>query len=274
MKYDNESLDGAVGFLEENHRYILKEDPDLRLSSVTGLIGNYHEEFNAQQQAARLEKHAKKSSPYYGMTKQEILDSWVEASEMGTALHAYGESLLQDLTHTPPSSPKAKHVPVIVEDLKLRGFTVAKTELLVYSVPLQLAGQSDIILKKSSDYYAIYDWKFLRSPIVKKSFYDYKSRKYKKMRKPFHYLDDCNWIHYSIQMALYQTLTGDPARIKEKVLVVVNDENWTYEPAYPMRVFWDENLQLQAVYETWNGKYYDSRVNRLLDKWPEDIAGR
>ena len=55
---------------------------------------------------------------------------------------------------------------------------------------------------------------------------------------------------------------------------MVNDDNFELVPAYPMRVFWDSNLQLQAVYETWNGKFYDSRIDKLVNKWPEDVKGR
>jgi hypothetical protein len=73
---------------------------------------------------------------------------------------------------------------------------------------------------------------------------------------------------------MYQTLIGTPEKIKEKVLICVYDDNYEYMPAYPMRIFWDENLNLQAVYEIWNGKVYDSRVDKLLKHWPTDIKGR
>jgi len=89
----------------------------------------------------------------------------------------------------------------------------------------------------------------------------------------FKHLMDCNWIHYSIQLAIYQTLTGDPQRIREKVLVCVYDEWWEYVPTYPMRVFWDSNNNMQAVYETRKG-VYDSRTDKLGRKWPDDIKGR
>jgi hypothetical protein len=94
------------------------------------------------------------------------------------------------------------------------------------------------------------------------------------MHEPFHHLKDCNWIHYSIQLAIYQTLTGAPEKIREKVLIVVNDDGYNLIPAYPMRVFWDADLKLQCVYEIYNGKYYDSRDNKLHKTWPSDIRSR
>jgi hypothetical protein len=119
----------------------------------------------------------------------------------------------------------------------------------------------------------IYDFKFLKDPIKKKSIYNTRTRKFNKMLGPFKYLDDCNWIHYSIQLAIYQTLTGDPKKIKEKVLVVVTKDGYEFVPCYPMRVFWDHDNKLQAIYEVWNGKWYDSRTNRLYKNKPTDIEG-
>jgi len=275
MEYDNVSLDGKVGFIEDGHKYVLMENKKFKFNSVTTLLHTYGEEFNTDEIAEAVSNNEK--SKYFGMDPADIKAEWEEKARKGTILHAYGEALLKGEDVTPPDLPKAKWVPIIVNKLKEDGYEVAKTELLVYSKDIALAGQSDIILKKKimdEYFFMIYDWKFLSEPIKKKSHFNPFTRQYKKMTGPFKYLMDCNWIHYSIQLAIYQTLTGDPAKIKEKVLVVVNDDNFELVPAYPMRVFWDSNLQLQAVYETWNGKFYDSRIDKLVNKWPEDVKGR
>jgi len=275
MKYDNVSLDGKVGFIEDGHKYVLMEDKNFKFNSVTTLLHTYGEEFKTDEIAEAVSNNEK--SKYFGRDPEDIKAEWEAKADMGTRLHAYGEALLKGEKAVPPDSPKAKWVPEIVDKLKEDGYEIAKTELLVYSKDVALAGQSDIILKKKimdEYFFMIYDWKFLSEPIKKKSHYNPFTRQYKKMTGPFKHLMDCNWIHYSIQLAIYQTLSGDPARVKEKVLVVVNDDSYELIPAYPMRVFWDDAKQLQAVYEVWNGKFYDSRVDRLLRQWPEDIKGR
>ena len=276
MKYDNESPDGKVGFMEKGHRYEYTDTKKRIGSSVTGIIGNYHSKFDADAIAKKVSKT--KTSEYYGRDPEEIKQSWIKKSEEGTELHAYGEALLQGHDPIIPDLPKAKWVPEIVNDL-LEEYSLAKAELLVYSEVLDLAGQSDIILKKKwgddEEYkYSIYDWKFLSKELQMSSYYNPYTRKYKMMEKPFHHLKDCNWIHYSIQLAIYQTLTGAPDLVKEKVLVVVNDEEYKLVPAYPMRVFWDENLTLQTVYETRNGKFYDSRDDKLHNYWPKNLVSR
>lgn len=279
-EYDNASLDKKVGFIEDTHKYILVDKPDFRFNSVTTLLKDYKEPFDAVKVARQVVK--KVGSKYFGRNPVEVAKEWEDlgsnASSEGTRLHAYGEDLLNNINDTVvPDLKKAVWVPQIVDKIHRDGYEVAKTELLVYSEKLGLAGQSDIILKKKfidEYFYMIYDWKFLGKPLQKKSFYNPKLRSYKKMTGPFKHLMDCNWIHYSIQLAIYQTLTGDPSKIMEKVLVVVYDDGYELIPSYPMRVFWDKDLNLQAVYETWKGKVYDSRVDKLLNVWPKDILGR
>jgi len=284
MIYDNVSLDGKVGFMEDGHRYVLIEDPDFKFSSVTTLIKDYYDEFKTQEIAEKVSNDF--NSEYYGQDPKDIINRWNDYAKLksgeGTILHAYGQYLLdykagiaEDCEPAAPDLPKAKWVPMIVDKL-LSTHDLAKTELLMYSKDLALAGQSDIILKKKNhdDWYAIYDWKFLSKPLEKTSYYNPKTRKYKTMNGIFRYLKDCNWIHYSIQLAMYQTLSGDPTMVKEKVLVIVYDDSWEFVPCYPMRVFWDEDNKLQTVYEIWNGKVYDSRIDKIIDKWPKDIKGR
>lgn len=274
-EYDNVSLDSKVGFIENNHRYIMIDNPSMRFKSVTGLVSSFKEAFDADAKAQELIANPK--SKYFGREWQEVASEWrlkgQQAANEGTMLHLYGEYLLNGETpsHIPPY-PKAVHVQPAIDELWNKGYKLAKTELLLYSDIIQLAGQSDVLLKKD-DWFAIYDWKFLSKPLQKNSYYNIKERNYKKLSGPFRYLDDCNWIHYSIQIAIYQTLTAQPELVKEKVLIVVNDDKYTFEICYPMRVFWDEDNQLQAVYEIWDGRWYDSRTDKIYKRKPKDIIG-
>jgi hypothetical protein len=280
--YDNASPDGRVVFLEEGHKYIDLEDPDFKFTSVTTVLHEYGEKFDAVAISEKCAKNPK--SEYYGMDPVDIRAQWENASKEGTALHDYGERLLNYFdslmigeSPVPYDHPKAKYIPEIVQQLRDTGYKLAITELLVYDLELQIAGQSDILLKKEygegETHYMIYDWKFLKKPIQKKSYYNPFTRKYKKMSGPFKHLLDCNWMHYSIQLSIYQTLTGQPELVKEKVLVVVNEDKWEFVPCFPMRVFWDENLELHCIHETWNGRWYDSRTDTIKKHKPMDIIG-
>lgn len=280
VDYDNVSLDGEVGFLEDTHKYVLLKDKKFKFNSVTTLLKEYEsEEFIPIDKATSC--NASRNSKYYGMGVDNILAQWDHARNIGTELHDYGEKLLNgEENPIVPDDPRAVFVPVLIEELKNHGYELAVTELLVHSEDLALAGQSDIVLKKQYQtarenvtQYMIYDFKFLGKEIDKKSYYNRRTHKYKKMLGMFRHLHDCNWIHYSIQLSIYQTLTGDPAKVTEKVLVVVTKDGYKFVPCYPMRVFWDANKEMQAVYQVWNGKWYDSRTDRLHTNKPDDIVG-
>ena len=269
-KYDRMSPDGAVGFIEKWHKYVLLSDPGMKFTSVTKVSAPYCEEFNADLIAKKVSKQSK--GKYKGMTPEAIKKMWIGASERGTMLHDIGENLLHGKTFNEyPDDEAIPHLLGAAKAILSSGWKVAGTEILFYDADIEVAGLSDIILKRGDDY-AIYDWKFIEE-LRKKSYYNPRTHTYVKMTGPFKYLSDCNWIHYSIQLALYQTLSGAPEKIKEKVLIVVGKDGYSLEPVYPMRVFWDEDNILQAVYETWGGKWYDSRIDKLLKHKPTDVVG-
>lgn len=281
LEYSNYSIDKKVAFIEKGHKYINLTKPELTFTSVTTLIASYKEKFDSAEVAMKccLDPESK----YYGRNWKEVALEWEtygrECAEAGTELHSYGEALFNKRDDVPaPSSIKALHAKQAVTDLFAKGYKLATTELLVYSDELEIAGQSDILLKKrvpgTKDEweYMIYDWKFLSKPLAQKSFYTRRGG-YKMMSGPFQKLMDCNWIHYSIQLSLYQTLTGDPAKVTEKVMIVVEDNGYKLVPAYPMRVFWDQYNQLQCVHEVWNGRWWDSRMGQLYRNKPKDIVG-
>jgi hypothetical protein len=280
LVYNNFSLDKKVGFIEKGHKYIHTERPEINFTSVTTLIADYKEKFEGA--AIAMKCCADPDSKYYGRNWVEVATEWEEygkeCADKGTELHTYGEALFNGKKNiVAPDSPKAAHAEQAVKDLFAKGYKLATTELLVYSEDIAIAGQSDILLKKripgTEEWdYMIYDWKFLSKPLEMKSFFSKKSG-YKLMHGPFCKLMDCNWIHYSIQLALYQTLTGEPAKVSEKVMIVVMEDGYKLVPAYPMRVFWDQNNQLQCVHEVWNGRWWDSRMGQLYKRKPKDIVG-
>ena len=280
LEYSNYSTDKKVGFIEKGHKYVHLEKPELNFTSVTTLIAQYKDKFDSESVAKKCVVDI--NSKYYGEDWKAVALTWdtygKECAEKGTNLHAYGEALFNNNKDAvAPDSPKAKHAQDAVKYLLTHGYKLATTEMLVYSDEVKIAGQSDIILKKKAlgaeEYdFMIYDWKFINKDLEKKSFFS-KKYGYRMMCGPFCKLMDCAWIHYSIQLALYQTLTGEPARVTEKVLIIVQDDKYTFVPAYPMRVFWDQNNELQCVHEIYNGRWWDSRMQSLYKRNPSDIVG-
>ena len=66
---------------------------------------------------------------------------------------------------------------------------------------LRIAGQADLIIIDGMDVYVL-DYKSNRS-IDKKSFFDARTKKSSKMKYPLNNIDDCNFMHYSLQLSTY-----------------------------------------------------------------------
>jgi ATP-dependent exoDNAse (exonuclease V) beta subunit len=103
-------------------------------------------------------------------------------------------------------------------------YVLAKTELLVYSLELRMAGQVDLLMRnEDSTEYHILDYKFIKEPL--ESYYNRFTRKYKMMSGPFSRLMDTNYSHYSIQLEIYRYLMGAVGRkVKTKRLMVVTQK--------------------------------------------------
>jgi ATP-dependent exoDNAse (exonuclease V) beta subunit len=74
-----------------------------------------------------------------------------------------------------------------------------------------MAGQVDLLMRnEDSTEYHILDYKFIKEPLERKSYYNRFTRKYKMMSGPFSRLMDTNYSHYSIQLEIYRYLMMAP----------------------------------------------------------------
>lgn len=270
VECQNLSPNEKVFFIEDSHRYFFKDDAlpngnirdfyssKYRFRSPTGILADFKEHFDSEYQAKKyVKKHNLK------ITWEEQMEQWAEkgrmASEEGTILHAYAESLWNNWAMPRPDKPKAAFVDEMHRNLSEK-FILAKTELLVYSTKLRLAGQVDLLLRnEDKSAYSIMDYKFIKKPLEKKSFFNPKTRKYKMMSGPFSRLHDCNYNHYSIQMEIYRYLMGKTGeKVVDKTLIVVTPDQLIYEPGLDIKIWVAKDGVLHAKYKMWNGKIYNS----------------
>lgn len=119
------------------------------------------------------------------------------------------------------------------------GERIVYPELLLSRVSddgkLRLAGQADLIIIDGFDVY-ILDYK-TNQKIDTKSYYDGKLKRSQKLKYPLNNLDDCNFMHYSLQLSTYAWMLQkiDP-RLNIKLLMLIHidhDNNITnYECDY------------------------------------------
>lgn len=270
MEVDNVSVDNKVFFIEDAHRYYFHEDivdgkpvpfdkSKYKFRSPTGILADFKEHFDSIGVSERyVIKHG------LDITAEELRAQWAEkarvASDRGSKLHAYCESLYDgwDFGYE-PEEVQAVHARAALAELKSDGWKLAKTELLVFSNVLKIAGQVDLLLKKADGTYGIFDYKFLKEPIQRKSFYNARTKRFKMMSGPFRFLMDSNFFHYSIQMEFYKMLMGAFGKnVVNKDLVVMTTEGYDIVPGFDITMWVDEDGVLHAMYKKFNGRWYNS----------------
>lgn len=271
MKVDKRN--GVCCYNDEKHLY-WKDNTNDKYISVTTLIGRYENPYDSEfwsrykaferlvsPEVFKMEKggllaykrwNDELLNTYdvnintFEATRQDILDEWAktnrESCERGTRIHAEKENQYYS---------KTEHN-MKIEKFGINGrFTCKKDymelnldkgiypEYLVYRESddgiLKLAGQIDLLVKDGNDIYII-DYK-TNKELKMKSYFDSSARKTVKMGYPLNNIDDCNFMHYTLQLSTYawmiQKLNPD-FNIKKLIIIHYdhNDNVRTYELDY------------------------------------------
>lgn len=198
----------TVLFREEDHKYI-SEDPNenIEWTSVTTFLKNFKEPFNAREVAEKISR--KRTSKYYKMPVDDILQQWKEtgkkATDLGTWYHNGRE---YDLTSCTNIQVGEKLVPV-VKPIFERDLKKAPDQKLtegiypehfVYLKSMGICGQSDVV-EVIGDTVKILDFK-TNKELTTEGFTNYMG-KTKKMLHCVSHLDDCKMSEYNLQLSIY-----------------------------------------------------------------------
>jgi ATP-dependent exoDNAse (exonuclease V) beta subunit len=197
----------SIVFKASDHSYTSIDNNDIKWVSVTKLVSNFKEPFDAEGVAAKVSKN--KKSKWYGKTAKEIQAAWKEESErameLGTFYHNQREADLCSLAsiekegvtlpiYIPIEKDGVKHAP----DQKLSPGIYP--EHMVYLKSAGICGQSDLV-EVVGDKVNIIDYKSNKK-IETESFVNWEGIS-KKMLFPVNHLDDCNYYHYALQLSIY-----------------------------------------------------------------------
>lgn len=229
---------GDVAFSEGSHTYWNVKD-DKKYISVTTLIDQYVQPFDSNFWSAykALEKLIPKESWAmekksllnskrfnkdildiyniseldFNKTQQEILDTWADENrkscERGTKIH----SNMENMFYKNPSNQYLKKFGVGGKFECKKGYPELDLEYGVYPEYLisrvsddgilRLAGQIDLIIKQGNDI-IVADWK-TNKKIDSKGGFDVSTKKTAKMKYPLNTIEDCNLMHYTLQLSTY-----------------------------------------------------------------------
>ena len=191
----------GITFTEDDHRYV--DDFDIEYTSCTTLVHSAFEPFDAQSAAER-------KSARTGIPPEQYIRQWKEnckrATDDGTRMHENCEHqlLMQfDKMHKPYDENERREFRAAwneVEKIKAAGFICAEPEKLVFSPRFRVAGSIDLLCSKKEKSYVMIDWKRVKK--ISTSGFQGKTG----IEFPTRNLQDCNFIHYSLQLSIYEQI--------------------------------------------------------------------
>jgi len=221
--------DEHIVFEEKNHSYFVDGDPNY--ISVTTAIKEFFPKFDSDLVISKMKKSNNWSkSAYFGMEDADIKKQWRDkadlAANLGTLLHASIENYYNNIDQIIDPRIEKEYG----QFLRFRDFIKEnrpelepyRTEWCVYNEDYHISGSIDMIFKdKETDELHIFDWK--RTPDMKKE------NRWDTGLAPICHLDDCKFIHYSLQLNIYKFILEEKYDKKVKSLTLVcfhptNDE--------------------------------------------------
>jgi hypothetical protein len=197
----------AIIFIPDKHEYKSIEEEPIEWISVTTLVGHFKQPFDADAISKR--SATSKKSKWFGMTPEEIKQVWANeanrATTLGTWYHNQREA---DICELDTMTKEGVEVPVF-RPTEIDGIKYAPAQKLMQGVYPEhmvflksagICGQSDYV-DVVNDYVNILDYK-TNKEIKTESFKNWEGVS-QKMKGPLAHLDDCNFMHYALQLSTY-----------------------------------------------------------------------
>ena len=233
---------GKYTFIEDGHYYLCNGK---RVGiSTTGLISQYENKFDSDTISQQV-------ADKKGISQQEVLEEWrienLHSTIKGSFIHEFAQSLWQgkeykfDYSNVPEEidlsrlkSDIKKLIPQAINfynDYKDM-YELVGCEIYLGDEDYDECGATDqIMLNKYTGEIVIIDYKTNKK-------IDYESYKHKKMLIPLHKYDDCNHVHYSIQLSDYKFKFEKNTKLKveETFIVYFNINADNYEIIEPLNM--------------------------------------
>ena len=233
---------GKYTFIENGHYYLCNGK---RVGiSTTGLIGQYENHFDSETISQQV-------ADKRGISQQEVLEEWrienLHSKIKGSFIHEFAQSLWEGKEYVFDYSKVPKEIDIdrLKSDInKLRPqainfyndykdmYELIGCEIYLGDEDFDECGATDQILyNKYTGGIAIIDYKTNKE--IKRESY-----KHKKMLIPLHRFDDCNYIHYSIQLSGYKFKFERNTKLKvdETFIVYFNINADNYEIIEPLNM--------------------------------------
>jgi ATP-dependent exoDNAse (exonuclease V) beta subunit len=214
--------DKHIQFFEEDHKYIIDLEPNVKYTSVTTWIHEHFEKFDSDKIITKMMSGSgwKEGNKYWGMTADQIKDQWNAnkdaVSGAGTEMHFDIECFNNDNRFTfdyknneliqiylSDNREKLNEKPLewqyfinfVKDHSHLKPF---RTEWTVFNEDIKISGSIDMVYENPDGTLSIYDWK--RSKNITRI------NKFNKFACTpcICHLPDSNFWHYALQLNMYK----------------------------------------------------------------------
>ncbi len=216
--------DLRLNFMEADHSYTDSWGRDY--TSATRLIHDAFPPFDADAVASRLATEK-------GTEKEAILQEWQERARLGTRAHENCEhQILGNFAalHTPETEEERDRFAAAwnaVEEIKAAGFTAMEPEKLIFSPRFRISGSIDLFAEHPDGWYMLLDWKYIRK--LREKAYNGETGTI----PPTAHLQNCNAVHYSLQLNIYELILKQEGYIQrdaevQKILNIYDGEKKSF----------------------------------------------
>ena len=233
---------GKYDFVEEGHYYLCNGK---RVGiSTTGLIGQYENHFDSETISQQIANKR-------GISQQEVLEEWrienLHSTIKGSFIHEFAQSLWEGKEYKFDYSKVPKEIDInrlksdinklIPQAINFYNDYKDMYELIGCEVYLgdedfdECGATDQILYNKYTGGIAIIDYKTNKK-------IEYESYKHKKMLIPLNKFDDCNHVHYSLQLSGYKFKFEKNTKLKvdETFIVYFNINADNYEIIEPLNM--------------------------------------
>lgn len=197
-----------INFVEDNHQYSSILPDGIEWISVSKLVGLFKEPFDAVTMSIKCSK--KRDSKWYGMKPEEIRWIWKNKADRSCVNGTYYHNVQEkELLSYETIELYDKELPVIAPIFE-EGVKIAPTQQLadgiypehmVYLKTVGVCGQSDKVVIANNILY-VQDYK-TNEKLETESYYNPYTGKHKMMLAPLNHIQDCNFLHYELQLSAY-----------------------------------------------------------------------
>lgn len=238
--------DSHIYMDEPTHVYYLDSIP--MSISGTGFLHLFFDPFEPHKVADELSKKAKPDTKYYGKTPEEILAIWSIGTNAGTIMHKnieyfFNGLITEDRIHDRDDFGLFDMFYILFNKWGLEPY---RTEWIIYDKDYDIAGSIDFVAKnKKTGNFWVIDWK-------RSNKFSRNSFREKKGKRVCDDVEDCNGIHYQLQVNLYQHILEKNYGIKIEQCVLVNLHPDLKQPDLLMAEDMQDKIQQMVNYWTDN----------------------